>query len=72
MVAGELIRKEIRQYWVQILLSILAIGFMIPIQIWTQYLEFRNFEEAYASNLFMINFEYSQPTIIFIVFVITL
>ncbi|MGM0874987.1 MAG: ABC transporter permease subunit [Bacillota bacterium] len=72
MVAVELIRKEIRQYWVQILLSILAIGFMIPIQIWTQYLELRNFEEAYESNLFTINFEYSDPTFIFIVFVVTL
>ncbi|WP_338788888.1 ABC transporter permease [Metabacillus sp. FJAT-53654] len=72
MVVGELIRKEIRQYWVQLLLSILAISFMIPIRVWTQYLEYRNFEEALESNMFTINFEYSDPTFIFIVFVVTL
>lgn len=72
MVAGELIRKEIRQNWLQLLLSVLAISFLIPIQTWTRYLDFREFEKAHEANLFTINFEYSDPSFIFIVFVITL
>jgi acetoin utilization transport system permease protein len=72
MVAGELIRKEVRQHWVQLLITNLVISFMIPIQIWTRYLDFLEFEEANDANQFSINFEYSDPSFIFIVFVVTL
>lgn len=72
MVDNEMLRKEMNKNWVLLLVTNLAIGLVIPVQIWIQYLDFQNYQKSHMTSLFTINFDNFGPSFIFMLFVFTL
>ncbi|PGT91138.1 ABC transporter permease subunit [Bacillus sp. AFS040349] len=71
MVAPDLLKHEIKKHWVQLLIMVLFISFLLPAQIWLEYLNLINIKNL-PEDLKEIDLQHFGSAFLLCVFVITL
>ncbi|MCM3410923.1 ABC transporter permease subunit [Metabacillus litoralis] len=71
MVAPDLLKHEIKKHWVQLFIMVLFISFLLPAQIWLEYLNVINIKDL-PEDLKEIDLQHFGSAFLLCVFVITL